>query len=168
MSDRDQIVAALAIRALPITGTTATLRKRLLNHLMSAAPTAEVVAVEPNKPEPPPECTNKRKRRDLTAYNLFVRDNAASVLADGHRGKEMMLELARRWKASKASSNPPLLMITDESGSSSTSTEPLEKLIDALGDMSVDNLKHALTAHGKPTSGSKEALVERLALTLIG
>ena len=179
MSERDTLVAACVVRGLPFDGKTPVLRKRLLDYMMTdptpvATPVATPVPDVPMSPTttcpaPAPKPStgaNKKPKRPPSAYNLFVRDTLPAVINDGFKGKETMVEVAKRWRAQKAA--PPLLLTTDESGSSTSEDTALDKLIDGLFTLDMVSLRANLAAMNHPINGTKAQLVERLAIALLG
>ena len=179
MSERDTLVAACVVRGLPFDGKTPVLRKRLLDYMMSdATPVTTPIATPvpepptspaspgPTSPAPVPKPgANKKPKRPPSAYNLFVRDTLPAVINDGFKGKEAMVEVAKRWKAQKTT--PPLLL-TDESGSSTSEDTAVDKLIDGLFTLDMASLRANLAAMKHPINGTKAQLVERLAVALLG
>ena len=165
-TERDQIVAQLAVAGLDYKGTTASLRKRLLAHMLDNVPPvvvaepAEVPDVTDKVPDKVPDVADKapdKKKRKATAYNLFVKEHIPLVTARGFKGKHAMAEIARLWKEKKEA---PVLMLEDKSTS-------VEALIDSLFALSVEALKACLAANGKATTGTKDELCERLAMALL-
>ena len=170
MASRDQLVASLAVAGLPFEGTTAQLRKRLLEHMMSTAPPA----ISPSPiPAPLPKYVDveepmkkkgkkERKPRAPTAYNLFVKEMVPVVANEGYKGKEMLKRISELWAMKK--NETPLLMLTDKS--SSGDMPVVEQLVDSLYALDLFQLRANLAAFHLDVSGSKEEIVERLALAM--
>ena len=93
-----------------------------------------------------------------------------------------MQEVLAQWQAKKANrredvagvffdidaSDDQQLMLTDESLSSSSTSDEMELLMDALYSLDVPTLRANLAVHGKPVGGGKDELVASMALTMLG
>ena len=95
-------------------------------------------------------------RRGPTEYNLFVKDTTPYVLQCGFKGRDVLVEVARIWRAKKAGTT---LMLTEE--------VDLSMLTDALHKLSPRQLQAALVAHQLSVAGDNDELVSRLALAML-
>ena len=141
------------------TDTAAALRKRLGHHLVEKRLGQSTAA--PVQEEQP---AAKKRRTGPSPWNVFVKEERASILAAGIKGKELTAELSRRWAAKKSGLNtpPPMLMLT-----MSPEVQDVAHLIDGLSSMSPTAIRAELALHGEGVDGDKEALITRLALRML-
>ena len=137
--------------------TPSTLRRRLGDHLVGKRLAQSTIE---STPEPP---AAKKRRTGPTPWNIFVKEERASILAAGIKGKDLIAELSRRWAAKKQNgAPPPMLMLT-----MSPEVQDVAHLVDGLSNMSPASIRAELALHGESVDGDREALVTRLALRML-
>lgn len=172
MASRDDCVAKLAEAGLSYKGTTAELRNRLLNHLMSknasmpmeslmpAETTSNSVGKKKDKKD-----KKDKKPRTPTAYNAFVKAMVPIVINDGYKGKEVLKQVAELWKRQKhhfggPKVNEPCMLLTYNGAS--------EELVGCLMTLGISQLRANLALYGDFTTGTKEELAKRLSCAMLG
>lgn len=160
-------------------GTAAQLHARLGDFFVRKLLSPETCA-------PPPDVTEKKvqgKKRATaagapepkrTAYHTFLRDEKERVKQAGFHGRvEIIKEVARRWQLAKQVNSPAApLMLTHSSGAGSSDEAASETdstpdaLVDALRDLSEEELNGAMAAHGLPIDGDAETRLKMLALAM--
>ena len=137
--------------------TPSALRRRLGDHLVGKR-------LARSTPEPTPEPAAKKRRTGPSPWNVFVKEERASILAAGIKGRELVAELSRRWALKKNGqvAPPPMLMLT-----MSPEVQDVAHLIDGLSNMSPTSIRAELALHGESVDGDKEALITRLALRML-
>ena len=171
MSSRDQCIAALAVAGLSIQGNTTQLRKRLLEHMMSTSSSSSPAPSPISVPTSPTYVPTKKVKKDVkkplkkppTQYNLFVKEMVPVVTKEGYRGKEMLKRISQLW-ALKKNEKQPFLLLTDKSSSDDIA---VEQLVDSLSVLDPTQLRANLSTFHLSTSGTKEEMVERLALAML-
>ena len=118
-------------------------------------------------PEPTPEPAAKKRRTGPSPWNVFVKEERASILAAGIKGRELVAELSRRWALKKNGqvAPPPMLMLT--MSPPEVQLQDVAHLVDGLSNMSPTSIRAELALHGESVDGDKEALITRLALRML-
>ena len=138
--------------------TPSALRRMLGDHLVGKR---LAQSTHESTPEP---AAKKRRSTGPSPWNVFVKEERASILAAGIKGRELVAELSRRWALKKNGqvAPPPMLMLT-----MSPEVQDVAHLIDGLSNMSPTSIRAELALHGESVDGDKEALITRLALRML-
>jgi hypothetical protein len=162
---RKRIADALLVKALSTTdviSTTDVVESGVKKAKTSPSAPTPTTPIKTDKRKEKKEKKEKKKSdvakvpRVPTEYNLFVKDTTPYVLQCGFKGRDVLVEVARIWRAKKAGTT---LMLTEE--------VDLSMLTDALHKLSPRQLQAALVAHQLSVAGDNDELVSRLALAML-
>ena len=165
---RKRIADALLVKALSTTdviSTTDVVESGVKKAKTSPSAPTPTTPIKTDKRKEKKEKKEKKKSdvakvpRVPTEYNLFVKDTTPYVLQCGFKGRDVLVEVARIWRAKKAGTT---LMLTEK-----TEEVDLSMLTDALHKLSPRQLQAALVAHQLSVAGDNDELVSRLALAML-